>query len=77
MILTLEELADKISVGLPDWQRDANLQFLRSLHTSLKEDGVWMSPALGSIYTKAGDGFKLVADERTTIMMGEPNNVSH
>ena len=57
MKLTVEELADEISKGLPDWQREINLAWLWNLHDTLQEDGVWGSPGLGRVFQKKGKHF--------------------
>lgn len=59
-VLSIEEVVDSFSKTLPSWQRQANLQFLERTHASLKDGGIWMSPNLGTIYKRAGDGFELV-----------------
>ena len=58
--MTLEEVADSISMNLPKWKRDANLEFLRALHGLLNDGAIWMSPALGEVYRKTNDGFDLI-----------------
>ena len=60
-VFTLPMLADYISIGLPTYQRNANLAYLRNLHRILKEKGIWASPLLGEIYEKRGEGFVLIA----------------
>jgi len=56
-VLSIEELAATFSSGLPEWQRQVNETWLRSLHTKLEEDGVWISDVLGTTYRRSGDGF--------------------
>lgn len=56
-IMTIEEVAETFSEELPEWQKQANLDWLRKVHASLKDGGVWVSPELGTIYTKQGNGF--------------------
>ena len=60
--MTLDETADFISPELPKWQRDANLAFLKQVHESLNDGGIWASPALEMIFEKTEDGFKLKLD---------------
>ena len=60
--MTLEEVADSISVGIPKWQRDRNLEFLRDLHPLLHDGGTWVAPKLGRIYRKTEEGFDLVGE---------------
>jgi hypothetical protein len=60
--MTLDEVADRISQGLPDWQRDANLEWLREIHATLKTGGTWMYPNEGSIWEKTEEGFDCKAD---------------
>ena len=55
--MTIEETAETFSGGLPEWQKQANLDWLRGIHATLKDGGVWGSPELGTIYMKRGDGF--------------------
>lgn len=54
---TIEEVAREISEGLPEYQYQANLDWLINLHARLKPDGIWMSPVLGTVYQKTSDGF--------------------
>lgn len=56
-VWSLEKVADHISEGIPRWQRDANLRWLRHIHALLKEDGVWGHPNHLAIWKKRGDGF--------------------
>lgn len=56
-VMTIEEVVETFSEGLPEWQKQVNLDWLRRLHASLKDEGVWMSPELGTIYIKRDNGF--------------------
>jgi len=67
-ILSIEEVATSFSSDLPDWQAEANLKWLKGLHSMMKEGAVWGSPNLGTIYHKRGDGFVLDLD-----MKGDDN----
>jgi hypothetical protein len=58
-VMTIEAVAETFSEGIPEWQKQANLNWLRMVHATLKDGGVWGSPALGTVYTKRGDGFIL------------------
>ena len=60
--MTLEEVAATFSIDIPDWQKAANLEWLRGIHDGLREGGAWGSPALGTIYRKHGSGFVLDLD---------------
>ena len=60
--MTLNETADYISNGLPDWQRNANLNFLEHVHRSLKDDGVWVYKATGKVFVRTDDGFEIQLD---------------
>lgn len=59
-ILTIEEVAASFSEDIPEWQQNANLSWLRNLHSLMSDGGVWGSPDLGTIYQKSGDGFVLL-----------------
>ena len=56
-VMTIEATAETFSEGLPEWKKKVNLDWLRKIHASLNNGGVWISPALGTVYTKQGDGF--------------------
>ena len=56
-VMTIEETAATFSEGLPEWQKQVNLDWLRGVHASLKDGCIWMSPALGTIYIKRDNGF--------------------
>ena len=56
-VMTIEATAATFSEGIPEWQKQANLDWLRGIYTRLKDGGVWISPKLGTIYIKHGDGF--------------------
>lgn len=60
--LTLEEVVDTFSNGLPDWQREENLRFITMIHRSLQEGGTWAHPDASRIWQKHGEGFILVGD---------------
>ncbi len=62
--MTLDETADLISVDLPGWQRDQNLLFLRGVHRTLRDGGVWASPLLGMVFHKTAQGFELRLDSQ-------------
>lgn len=74
-VLTIEEVVDSFSQGLPMEQRNANFDFVAQLHQRLKEGGIWMSPALGIMYKRVGDGFEIVTTELGYMDMGEPDHV--
>lgn len=59
-VMTIEETVETFSEGLPEWQKQVNLDWLRKLHASLKDGGVWVSPELGTIYIKRDNGFVLL-----------------
>ena len=61
-VLSIEEVAASFSDDLPDWQAQANLKWLKGLHSMMREGAVWGSPNLGTIYHKRGDGFVLDMD---------------
>lgn len=63
-VLSIQEVAASFSEGIPDWQKDANLKWLKSVHGVLKEGGVWGSSDLGTTYQRHGDGFILINEER-------------
>jgi len=56
--MKIELVADEISQGLPDWQRNANLDWLRMIHGQLKLGGTWMYPAEESVWIKTEEGFE-------------------
>ena len=56
-VMTIEATAEAFSEGIPEWQKQANLDWLRGIHATLKDGGAWVSPELGTVYTKCGDGF--------------------
>ena len=59
-VLTIEEVAASFSQDIPEWQGNANLNWLRKLHALMSEGGVWGSPNLGTVYQKKGDGWILL-----------------
>jgi len=61
-VLSIEEVAASFSDDLPAWQAEANLNWLKGLHSMMNEGAVWGSPHLGTIYHKRGDGFVLDMD---------------
>ncbi len=62
--MTIDNLVDDISLGLPLYQRAANHVFVTNLHHSLKDGGTWISPALRRIFRKEGEGFvELLTDD--------------
>ena len=56
-VMTIEAIVETFSKRLPKWKKKANIDWLRTVHASLNDGGVWVSPALGTVYTKRGDGF--------------------
>lgn len=56
-VMSIEATAETFSEGIPEWQKQANISWLRGIHATLKDGGVWGSPALGTVFTKRGDGF--------------------
>jgi len=61
-VLSIQEVADSFSEGLPEWQRKINLEWLTRLTSLMSEGGIWGSPNLGTVYRKCGDGWVLVED---------------
>ena len=61
-ILSIEEVAESFSADLPDWKKATNLKWLTGLHNMMADGAVWISPGLGTIYHKRGDGFVLALD---------------
>lgn len=59
-VLTIEQVAASFSEDLPEWQVNANLNWLRNLHGLMSDGGVWGSPNLGTVYQKQGDGWILL-----------------
>ena len=57
-MITIDELADDISQGLPKWQRDANYRWLRNIHRVLKDRGTWIFPGQSRLFCKDGEGFR-------------------
>lgn len=55
--LTIDDVVQQISAGLPSWQLEANRAWLISVHGMLKDDGVWYSPALDRKFKRDGEGF--------------------
>jgi hypothetical protein len=60
--MTLEEIADEISEDLPAWQREINFAWLKQVHTTLNEGGVWGFPEQERIFVKKGEGFEEVIE---------------
>ena len=58
-VMTLEEVNAVISINLTDWQREANMAWLRLVHGLLNEGGIFISPMLGTVYSRHGDGLVL------------------
>ena len=58
--MTLDETADFISEGLESWQRDENLKFLKNVHITLANNGVWGSPSMGLAFKRTDEGFELL-----------------
>jgi radical SAM superfamily enzyme len=56
-VLSIEEVVGSFSEDLPDWQKATNLKWLTGLHSMMAEGAVWISPGLGTIYHKRGEGF--------------------
>ena len=65
--MTIEETVETFSRGIPEWQKQINLNWLRGIHALLKDDGVWASPELGTIYIKRSDGFIKMEDKNDKI----------
>jgi len=59
-VLTTEQVAATFSQDIPEWQVNANLLWLRNMHSLMAEGGVWGSPGLGTVYQKKGDGWVLL-----------------
>lgn len=59
-VLTIEQVAASFSEDIPEWQANANLNWLRNLYSLMKDGGVWGSPGLGTVYQKQGDGWILL-----------------
>lgn len=66
--MTLDEVLDFISQDLAPWQRDANMAFLRRVHTALHEGGVWVYPERMLVFTKTADGFDLMLDSEAVLV---------
>lgn len=66
--LTIEEVVDTFSDCLPEWQRETNLIWLTQLHSLLSEGGIWVSPELGTVYSKQGDGFVPLSMDHTAMV---------
>lgn len=66
MILTVEEVADRLSEGLPDWQREINLSWLWNVHDILQEGGIWGAPALDLVLRKKGMHFETIEELEDT-----------
>ena len=60
MIYTVENVADSLSEGLPDWQREINLAWLWNVHDILQEGGLWGCPALNMVFIKRGPNFETI-----------------
>ena len=60
--MNLEETADFISPNLPQWKRDANLEFLIEIHGLVKLGGIWGYPAADMVFIKTDEGFELQLD---------------
>ena len=56
-VMSHEELNDIVSDGLPSWQARYNETFIRSVHASLKDGGVWGWPAGQRAFQRRGDGW--------------------
>lgn len=56
--MTIDELADEISIGLPKYQRQANYEFLCQVHKALKGNGAWYYPEAMRMFKKEGEGFR-------------------
>ena len=61
--MSIEVVAASFSEGLNNVETEANLNWLRGIHTMLKEGGMWGAPNIGTVYQKSGDGFLLVLEE--------------
>ena len=72
-IITIGELADEISKGLPSWQRNGNEVWLRNVHSMLKEGGVWGFPKQGRVFKRAGSGFVEITEELPSTAKEESN----
>jgi hypothetical protein len=70
-VMTIEETAETFSKEIPEWQKQANLDWLRGIHAMLKDDGVWASPELGTIYMKRGDGFIKMEDKNDKFILSK------
>ena len=51
-ILTLDEMADVFSEGIPRWQREANYAWVERMHTTLKEGGILGVPNTQQFFQK-------------------------
>ena len=56
-IISIKDLCASFSSELPPDEYAANLAWLTQLHGMLKEDGIWVSPELGTVYKRSGAGF--------------------
>ena len=66
-VMTIEETVETFSKGIPEWQKQINLDWLRGVHARLKDGGVWVSSELGTIYMKRSDGFIKMEDKNDKI----------
>jgi len=55
--LTLEQMANMLSVGLPDDQWNANHEWVKEMHAIIKDGGTLGIPNTGQMFKKEGDGF--------------------
>jgi hypothetical protein len=58
--MTIEEVVDTFSEGLPEWQKVINCWWLSSVWGSLKIGGHWAHPDTGKVWVKTPEGFEEV-----------------
>jgi len=56
-IISIKNMSQKLWGNLPTHQRLVNRNWLKQVHSSLKEGGFWMYPNQGLVFIKKGDGF--------------------
>ncbi len=58
VVKTIEETAASFGEDLEPWQHEINVAWLRQVHATLQEGGVWGSPELERAWIKRGEGFE-------------------
>jgi hypothetical protein len=60
--MTLDEVADYISAGLPRYQRNANREWLDKVYGTVSMGGAWVYLAAELMFIKTEEGFDLEED---------------